>query len=75
MKKEKNHPEKKINPALRYVSIGTELLVLLGVGVWGGYSLDKKWGVLPLFTLLFPLIGLVYSFRKLFLLLQQYKTK
>lgn len=75
MENEGSQPEKKINPALRYISIGMELLALLGIGVWGGYALDKKWGVLPLFTLLFPLIGLVYSFRKLFLMLQQDKKK
>lgn len=67
---EPNPKIKKINPALKYAGIGTELLAILGLGVWGGYTLDQRWAVLPLFTLLFPLIGLVYSFRKLWLALQ-----
>ncbi len=68
---ESNPKTKKINPALKYAGIGTELLAILGLGVWGGYTLDQKWSVLPLFTLLLPLIGLIYSFRKLWLTLQQ----
>lgn len=67
-----NNPKiRNTNPALKYVGIGTELLAILGLGVWGGYTLDQKWSVLPLFTLLFPLIGLIYAFRKLWLTLQQ----
>lgn len=56
---------------LKYISFGTELLILLGIGVWAGLSLDSKWNVLPLFTILFPTLAMIYSFRKLFLMLNQ----
>lgn len=75
-KPERDKPlDTKMNPTLRYIGLGTELLVMIGLGVWGGFSLDKQWNVLPLFTILFPLIGLVYSFRKLFQMLQDPKNK
>ena len=65
----------KSNTVLQYVGFGTELLVMLGLGVWGGYKLDVYWSCLPLFTLLFPLLGLVFSFRKLFQMLQKNSKK
>lgn len=74
-KEESTNPNRKFHPALKYAGMGTELLVVLGLGVWGGYSLDQKWEVLPLFTVLFPLLGLVYFFRKLFISLQQDQKK
>lgn len=75
----KNEPEEdkftKPNPALRYIGFGTELLVMLGLGVWAGIKLDRHWNCLPLFTILFPLIGLIFSFRKLFQMLQNKPKK
>lgn len=65
----------KPNAALRYIGFGTELLVLLGLGVWGGIKLDRYWNCLPLFTILFPLIGLIFSFRKLYQMLQNKPKK
>lgn len=47
--------------AMRYAGIGTQMLVLLGLGVWGGHKLDLKLDVKALFIIIFPLIALTYS--------------
>jgi F0F1-type ATP synthase assembly protein I len=50
---------------MRYVSLGTELLVILALAVWFGIWLDKKLDVSPLFLVVLPLIGLVVVFTRL----------
>ena len=57
---------KKNNEALKYMGLGTQMLVLLGIAVWGGIELDKKTGFkFPLFVVLFPVIALFYSLYSL----------
>ncbi len=47
--------------AMRYAGLGTQMLVLLGLGVWGGHKLDIQLNVKALFVIIFPVIALGYS--------------
>ena len=40
---------------LRFIGLGTELLLYLALGIGGGYLLDMRYRVLPLWTI----VGLV----------------
>ncbi len=62
----KEPKENKMNAAMKYASVGTQMLVLLGLGVWGGLKLDEKLGTSPLFLILFPVIGLFVSLYQLY---------
>ena len=42
-----------------YLDLGLRLALMVFLGVVGGYKLDQKLGVLPLFTLLGSVIGMV----------------
>lgn len=50
----------------RYLSLGTQLLVLLALGVFGGVKLDQHLGLSPLFTILLPTLALVLSLIQLY---------
>jgi hypothetical protein len=43
---------------MRYATMGTQMLVIIGLGVFGGYSLDKwlEWEI-PVFTILLSLLS------------------
>ncbi len=47
---------------MRYAGLATQWMVMMGLGTWAGFKLDKylNWGV-PLFIILFPLVSLVVS--------------
>lgn len=51
---------------MRYASIGTEMLVLLGLGVWGGMKLDEKWNCSPLLLLVLPVLALGFCLYRLY---------
>lgn len=59
-------PENKYGNAMKYAAVGTQMMVLLGLGVWGGLKLDEKLGASPLFLVLFPVIGLFVSLYQLY---------
>lgn len=44
---------------MKYAGLATQLMVLMGLGVWGGIKLDKAAGTVALFTILFPVLALV----------------
>jgi len=48
--------------SMKYASLATQWMVMLGVAVWAGYKIDKwlNWKF-PLFLILFPLISLSVS--------------
>jgi len=50
---------------MRYVGLGTQWLVMLGLAVWGGLALDKKLGFKALFVVVFPLVSLILSLWQL----------
>jgi F0F1-type ATP synthase assembly protein I len=58
--------EPKYGNALKYASLGTQMMVLLGLGVWGGIKLDEYWNCSPLFLILFPVLGLTFSLYQLY---------
>lgn len=53
----KNQPDSR-NAYMRYASMGTQMLVIIGLGVFGGYKLDKwlEWKV-PVFTLVLSMLS------------------
>lgn len=66
-KEEKNESEiRKSASALRYASWGTQMMILLALGVWGGLKLDEKLHTKPLFLILFPLLALTFSLIQLY---------
>ena len=43
---------------MRYAAMGTQMLVIMGLGVFGGYYLDKYFEFkIPVFTLLLSLLS------------------
>lgn len=57
---QENTPKKKQAESsrayMRYASMGTQMLVIIGLGVFGGYNLDKYLEFkVPVFTLLLSL--------------------
>lgn len=51
---------------MRYAGLGTQLMVLLGLGVWGGLRLDSWLHLRALFVILLPLLALVFSLMQLY---------
>lgn len=51
---------------MRYASLGTQLLVAIGLAVFVGLKLDKWLNTLPLFSCVLPLLVLSAIFYKLF---------
>ncbi len=58
--------DKSYRNAMRYAALGTELAVMLGLGVLGGLKVDERLHTTPLFLLLFPVIALVITFVQLY---------
>ncbi len=56
----------KYNNAMKYAAVGTQMMVLMGLGVWGGLKLDEKLATSPLFLVLFPVIALFVSLYQLY---------
>ena len=50
---------------LRYASLGTQLLVSIGLAVFAGLKLDKWLHTLPLLASVLPLLTLLVIFYKL----------
>ena len=57
---------KQTQNTLRYAGLATQWMVMLLIAVWAGYKIDKwiNWKV-PWFTILFPLIALIFSLWRL----------
>lgn len=45
-------------PYLRYLHLGTQMAVVLLLGVFGGRWLDGEWGSSPAFTVVGSLLGI-----------------
>ncbi len=52
--------------SMRYAGLATQWLVLMLIAVWAGYKLDHviNWAV-PVCTILFPLLALLFSLWQL----------
>ena len=47
---------------MRYASMGTQILVIIGLGVFGGYYLDKYLQLkIPVFTLVLSLLSVAVA--------------
>lgn len=46
---------------VKYTNIAIQMLVIIGLGVWGGIQLDKLFDTNPLLTILLSLIGVVIA--------------
>lgn len=57
---------KKYGNAMKYAAVGTQMMVLMGLGVWGGLKLDEKLNTSPLFLILFPVVALFVSLYQLY---------
>ena len=56
----------KYNSVMRYMGLGMQWLVMLGLAVWGGMALDGRIGWrFPLLTVLLPLLALGVSLWQL----------
>lgn len=50
----------------RYIGLGTQMMVMLGLAVYAGYKLDEKTGwKIPIFIIILPLIALGISLWQL----------
>ena len=65
-------PSNNNNDVLRYASIGTQLLVAIGLSVFIGLKADKWLHTSPLLACVLPLLTLVAIFYKL---IRETKTK
>lgn len=50
---------------MKYAGLATQLLVLLGIAVWGGLKLDGHFHFRALFVILLPVIALTISLVQL----------
>jgi F0F1-type ATP synthase assembly protein I len=46
---------------MQYAGLATQLLVLLGLAVWGGLKLDQRMHFRALFVIVFPVLALIIS--------------
>ena len=56
---------KNYNSWLKYSSFALQMLVMIGVAVWGGIKLDERWKISPLLTITLPLLVLGVILYKL----------
>ena len=57
----KNQPEDR-NAYMKYATMGTQMMIIIGLGVFGGYSLDKHFGwKVPIFTLVLSLLSVAVA--------------
>ena len=57
--------ENRTQELTRYASLATQLLVLLGVAVWGGLALDSRLHLRALFIIILPVLALVIALWQL----------
>ncbi|WP_118975449.1 AtpZ/AtpI family protein [Taibaiella koreensis] len=64
--KETTPEENKYGNAMKYAAVGTQMMVLLGLGVWGGLKLDEKLHSSPAFLVILPVVALFVSLYQLY---------
>ena len=60
MKKPLSHQKKKKNQPknfMKYSSMATQMIIIIGGTTWGGFKLDAHWHTLPVFTVILSLSG------------------
>lgn len=66
MNKRQQPPDNNRQFLMRYAGLASQLLVAIGLGVFGGLKADAWLHTSPLFSALLPLLILVTLFYKLF---------
>lgn len=66
MEPRKQGTDNKYGSVMKYAAVGTQMMVLLGLGVWGGLALDRQLHTSPLFLVLFPVLALFVSLYQLY---------
>jgi F0F1-type ATP synthase assembly protein I len=66
MEQPKQKKGNKNGSAMKYTAVGTQMMVLLGLGVFGGLKLDEKLHTSPLFLVVFPVVALFVSLYQLY---------
>ena len=57
-KSTKKKPPEERNAIIRYASMGTRMMIIIGFGVFGGVKLDEYLGLkIPVFTLVLSLLS------------------
>lgn len=66
MEKPSQKDVNKYGNAMKYAALGTQMMVLLGLGVFGGMKLDEKLKTSPLFVVVLPVVALLFSLYQLY---------
>jgi len=66
MEKPSQKEVNKYGNAMKYAALGTQMMVLLGLGVFGGMKLDEKLHTSPLFLVVLPVVALFFSLYQLY---------
>lgn len=46
----------------KYTNLAFQMIIIIGIGVWGGISLDKRWELkTPVFTIVLSLAAVVIA--------------
>lgn len=63
MDNSKNNQNPSSNPQsyVKYSGLAFQMLVTIGIGVWGGIKLDEWLGLSPLFTVVLSLVAVIGS--------------
>lgn len=56
-----SNPKRSLNNYARYSSIGIQMVVIIILGVFGGYKLDMWLNTTPLFTVILSLLSVFVS--------------
>lgn len=51
---------------MKYAAVGTQMMVLLGLGVFGGIKLDERLHTSPLLLIVLPVLALFLSLYQLY---------
>jgi len=56
-----SNPKKSLNSYARYSSMAIQMLVIIILGVFGGYKLDQWLGTEPILTVILSLVSVVLA--------------
>ncbi|MDQ3535480.1 MAG: AtpZ/AtpI family protein [Bacteroidota bacterium] len=62
----KNDGKNPLNDYMKYSGVAFQMVAVIGICVWGGIELDKKFQTNPLFIVVLTLIGIFGSIYTLY---------
>ena len=63
--KNKKNSSSEANGYVRYSGLAFQMMITIGLGVWGGIKLDQWLGLRPLFTVVLSLLAVIGSLVQL----------